>query len=236
MPATIALETPVGQLVTESPDRARVFEEYGIDYCCGGKLPLAEACRAKNADPEAVAARIAELDEAQPPAEPDWAGLSLTALCEHIIKVHHEHLRGELSRLHAMVDKVASVHGDNHAETIKIRSVFKRLKAELESHMGKEEVILFPWIRRIDAGQAAGPFPNDAVGSPIKCMEDEHAEAGEALARLNELTGGYDPPPHACNTWRVLYDGLERLEKDMHIHIHKENNVLFPRTLKAVTT
>ncbi len=236
MPATIDAATPVGQLVTESPNRARIFEQYGIDYCCGGKLPLTEACQAKGADPETVAARIAELDAAEPPAEADWTKLSLSELCDHIVEVHHGYLREELPRIGAMTEKVASVHGENHPETIAINNVFKGFVAEIENHAGKEENILFPWIKRIEQGQTAGPFPNDAVGSPIQCMEHEHAEAGEALAKMNELTDGYNPPMHACNTWRVLYDALARLEKDMHIHIHKENNVLFPRTLEAVKT
>lgn len=233
MSMTIDIATPVGQLVTERPARAKVFEQHGIDYCCGGKLPLEEACKRRGADPAKVSEALAASDAADSGPEENWAEKGLAELAEHITKVHHDYLRAELPRLALLTEKVARVHGDHAPETVDLHAVFMRMKPELEMHTMKEEQILFPFIRQIESGEPIGAFPPAAIAEPIRCMESEHDDAGAALARMRALTDDYTPPMDACNSWRVLYDSLHRLEKDMHIHIHKENNILFPRTLKA---
>ena len=221
----IDAQRTVGELVTERPGRARVFERLEIDYCCGGKRPLADACAAKGLDAGAVAAMLEALEEAGG-EEPDWTKRSLGELCDHIVETHHAYLRDELPRLSALVGKVARAHGNRHPELADVSETYEGLAAELSEHMLKEEHVLFPACRRLEEGEeilAAG------LAAPIAVMEDEHAAAGAALERLHALTGGYEPPTDACNSYRAMLDGLATLELDLHEHIHEENNILFPR-------
>lgn len=230
---TVNAMTPVGQFVVERPARSRVFEQFGLDYCCGGKLPLAEACRRKGLDVEPVLAAlaVADADAETAPGGVDPAALSLTDLCDHIVETHHAYLRDELPRLEAMTAKVAEVHHGTWPWVVELAGVFRGLHEELTSHMMKEEMILFPAIRSMESGQApTGPCGHSLQG-PIDVMEHEHDSAGNALARLRDLSSGYTPPEEACNTFRAMLDGLAELEADLHEHIHKENNILFPRAL-----
>lgn len=227
-PPTIA--TTVGELVTQRPGRSRVFQQLGIDFCCGGKKPLAEACADKGLDPNTVLTILLAAEADAPSDEKDWSQESLTALADHIEQTHHAYLREELPRLGAMVRRVAAVHGDQHPWLREVSAVFKDFVAELESHMLKEEQILFPAVRHLDSG---GALPHGAmnIASPIEAMEHEHEEAGRALSRMRELSNNYTPPENACGTFRAALDGLEELERDMHRHVHKENSILFPRAL-----
>lgn len=227
----VTLESPVGQLVVDRPSRARVFQQFHIDYCCGGAHPLGEACTKKNLDPQVVLAELA-LQENLPSSEnePDWSKRPMSELLDNIVNTHHEYLRKALPHLGEMAEKVFRVHGENHPELRTVLEVFSGLYAELDSHMFKEENILFPAIRRIEQGQ----LPREAAAQlfgPISVMEAEHDSAGRALEQLRELTLNYMPPAGACNTYRGLFAGLEELERDLHWHIHKENNILFPRAL-----
>jgi regulator of cell morphogenesis and NO signaling len=231
---TIKLDTTVGQLVAERPARSRVFEKLGIDYCCGGKMPLAQACADQGLDPGTVVQVLAAAEVTDNTTAPaDAAAMSLTELADHIQATHHAYLRQELPRLSAMSRKVASVHGEHYAWTIQVAQIVDDFVAELNAHMMKEEQILFPLIRQLDS--AAGPtqFHCGSVANPIRVMEMEHDSAGNALARMRALSGGYTPPADACNTFRALLAGLAELEADLHQHIHKENNILFPRAAAA---
>lgn len=223
----IDAQRTVGELVTERPGRARVFERLGIDYCCGGKRPLSEACAKKELDAATVVAMLEATEEASAgDAGTDWTQASLAALCDHIVGSHHAYLREELPRLAFLTDKVATAHGNRHAELLDVRDTFAELSAELGIHMLKEEYDLFPACRRLEHGE---PISAAALGPPIAVMEDEHAFVGAALERLHELTQGYEPPADACNSYRAMLDGLSTLERDLHEHIHEENNILFPR-------
>jgi regulator of cell morphogenesis and NO signaling len=224
---SLVLDSTVGRLVAENPARARVFEKHRIDYCCGGKLPLAEACERRKLDYATVVADLEAVDLAG--AEivlTNWGRAPLGELADHIVATHHAYLAQELPRLDAMGARVAKVHGHHAPEVIDLHSVFVAFRQELEEHAMKEEQVLFPWIKRLEAGEL-GPF-HASVANPIRCMEHEHENAGHALERFRELTNGYQPPEDACNTWRVLYASLEALEQDMHTHVHKENSILFP--------
>ncbi len=223
--AAIDAQRTVGEPVTERPGRARVFERLEIDYCCGGKRPLEDACAAKGLDAVAVAAMLEALEEAGG-EEPDWTTASLGELCDHIVETHHAYLRDELPRLSFLVGKVARAHGSRHPELTDVAETYEGLAAELFEHMLKEEHVVFPACRRLEEGEeilAAG------LAAPIAVMEDEHAAVGAALERLHALTGGYQPPRDACNSYRAMLDGLATLELDLHEHIHEENNILFPR-------
>ncbi len=226
------LQTTVGQWVAQHPQLSRVFETLRIDYCCGGGLTLSEACERRRMDPEQVLAELHDALEARPEGNgTDWTRAPLSTLCDHIEQTHHAYLKSELPRLTAIVEKVAEVHGAAHPELPLVKSTFAELRAELEPHMFKEERILFPAIRQLEQAASAPAFPFGTVGNPIRMMECGHDHAGDALERLRLLTADYRVPEGACNTYRAMLDGLEYLERDMHQHVHKENNILFPRAI-----
>ncbi len=230
---TIAPETTVAEIATSAPATIRIFQDHQIDYCCGGRIPLAQACTARGLD---IATLLQELQAAVAPSshEPVWANESLTALVRHIQARYHEPLRVELPRLDAMLDKVVSRHAHHLPETLlPLQRAFKGLQAELLVHMATEDRVLFPFIVALEAGQ--GVPTADAlqwIQSPIAAMEADHEEAGRALAFIRDVTGSFAPPEWACPTFRGLYYGLSQLEADMHLHVHLENNILFPRAAR----
>lgn len=233
-----SLASTVGQLVVDRPARSRVFQHLGIDFCCGGKLTLEQAARRRNLEPNTVLAVLLAAEAAGPgeAAGPDPADLSLADLCDHIEQAHHAYLKTELPRLSAMIAKVARVHGARHPWMQQVHETFEPFAAEMVEHMAKEEEVLFPMVRAMEAGrtgaaQGAAGGCGGTVGNPIGAMVHEHDAAGVALARMRELTSDFAPPPDACNTFRATLDGLAELERDMHLHVHKENNILFPRAL-----
>ncbi len=234
---TLTPETSVGELVAQRPALSRLFERLGIDYCCGGKQPLALACRDRGLDAATVFAMLeAAVASAAPADEVDAASMSLTELADHIEETHHAYLKHELPRLRHLAFRVANAHGQRLPWTNQLAQVVEGFVRELQSHMMKEEQILFPMVRQIDAAEKAPEFHCGSLANPIRVMEAEHQEAGDALATMRTLSSGFTPPPDACNTFRALLDGLKQLEADMHQHVHKENNVLFPRALEREAT
>jgi regulator of cell morphogenesis and NO signaling len=229
-------EIPVGRMVAEQPRRARLFDRLGIDYCCGGSAPLAWICREKGLDPGDVMRQLAAFDAEGPDDGHDRfdaAGATLVELIDHIVAAHHAYLTRELPRLAAMAREVTAAHGERHAELQELRTVFDSLREELTFHMLKEDKVLFPIIARLEAATEMPQFHCGSVAIPIVAMEHEHNDAGDALARLRALSGGYSPPADACATYRALLDGLAELEADLRRHIHEENNILFPRARAA---
>jgi regulator of cell morphogenesis and NO signaling len=224
----------VGELVVQRPSRARVFEKLGIDYCCGGKKPLQQTCSERNLD---LAKVVEELEQEQTAAPPNtgrnWASASLTDLCDHIEQTHHQYLKEELPRLAFLTTRVATRHGDIRPALREVQRVFAELKAEMDSHMLKEERVLFSLCRQLDAAEELPAMLCGSVGNPIEVMISEHEHAGDALAEIRALTNNYALPAHACNTYRALFDSLAQLERDMHEHVHKENNILFPKAIRA---
>ena len=226
------LQTTVGELVKERPARSRVFERLDIDYCCGGKLPLARACERQQLDPQTVLQQLREADaQPDPQAAPlvDADAMSLTELVDHIEQTHHEYMKDELPRLDALTEKVFEVHGDADPRLADVRRAFVTLYEEVVGHMEKEEQVLFPIVRQMESARDLAACDGGSVATPIRQMEHEHDEAGKALAIMHGFTDEYQPPQWACNTYRAMLDGLKQLEWDLHQHIHKENNVLFPR-------
>lgn len=223
----------VGRIVAEAPQLSRVFEELQIDYCCGGKRPLEDVCRERQIDVGQLVARLRQAEAAASvvPGE-TWLAAPLWELCEHIERTHHDYLRRELPRLDSIIAKVVDAHGANHPELAEVQAAFAELRAELEPHMMKEEGILFPSIRYLEANGKPMRFPFGSLTNPIRVMVGEHDHAGDALAQIRQLTSDYVPPTGACNTYRVMLEGLLTLERDMHQHVHKENNILFPRAVE----
>ncbi len=228
----IAVERSVGELVAERPGRSRVFEAYGIDFCCGGKLPLEEACAKRKVPVEEVVRQLLDLDEDVVSDDAlNFDSMPLDELADHIVVTHHEHLCAELPRLQKMASRVAKVHGEKDARLVDLEDVIYELSAELMQHMLKEERILFPVIRSMVRGDNSATMPCGHLSGPISVMEAEHENAGDELEMIRTLTDNYTPPEDACNTWRALFDGLRKFELDMHQHIHKENNILFPKAM-----
>jgi regulator of cell morphogenesis and NO signaling len=221
-------ESRVCDIVTELPVRGAVLSKFGIDFCCGGKQALATACEEKGIELEEVIREIHDIDVMNNESEMgELENMSATELCDHIESRHHNFLRQHLPTISAHAEKVALVHGGREPRLKEIARVFAELKEGLEPHMMKEETILFPLIRLLDSSTSLPDMHCGSVRSPIRAMFVEHDSAGLALARLRELSDSYTPPLHACNTYRALFGELELLEKDTHIHIHKENHVLF---------
>ena len=221
---TVSPATTVADLVVGRASRARLFEQLGLDYCCGGKRSLEDACRAKGLDVATVAAVLDALDETGDTHQ-DVTQETLAGICDHVVAVHHERLRAELPRLSALLAKVERAHGAERPELASVRSTFEELRAELESHIADEEQRTFPAVRRLEAGDASA----NGLRDELAALEDEHEHAGELLERLSGLTGGYDVDAVRCNTHRAVVDGLAELQRDLHLHVHEENNVLFPR-------
>ena len=226
----ITTDTTVGEIVRAFPARSRVFENLGIDYCCGGKKPLREVCQSRGLDPATVVAMLSALDSEPETSQTDPDTITLSELCDHIERVHHGYLREELPRLDFMTHKVAAVHGDSEPRLIEVRRVFENFKAKIASHTREEDESVFPAIRKLEKAGGDTSLASRLAGDFEK-LEAEHEKTGAALRQFKALTDDYTPPEWGCNTLRALYDGLARLEKDMHQHVHEENNVLFPKAI-----
>ena len=227
------LERTVAELVLERPARSRLFEALGIDYCCGGKKTLQHACDSKKLALPQITQLLEMLDAApEPELQTSFDTMALGDLIENIIETHHHYLQEELPRLSAMLEKVARVHGDREARLESMGRIFGPFVQEMTQHMMKEEQVLFPAIARMASTGAKVAACFGSVAHPIAQMEAEHADAGSALEQLRALSDDFTPPDWACNTYRALLDGLHDLELNMHAHVHKENNILFPKAIR----
>ncbi len=225
----------LAEIVTENIRSAIVFEEYGLDFCCKGKRPLSEACADKKIDLQKVLNDLNNLSESNIGNQnhDDW---QLNFMVDYIINNHHQYVRRMIPVISLHADKVASVHGQNHPETVRIADLFLAVREELEMHMMKEERILFPYIKELQDAkenntQASQP-PFGSIQNPIRMMEAEHESAGDAMAEIRKLSENFNPPADACNTFRALYSELKEFEEDLHKHIHLENNLLFPKSIE----
>ena len=228
----VQIHDTVGAIVRDRPSLSRLFEQAKVDYCCGGKKTLEEACRQQGIDPQAFLAQLETAIAAEPEPDAYVADLSLTELADRIEQTHHAYLHSELPRLEKMTAKVAAVHGDKEPRLHQIKDVFLALSQELATHLMKEEQILFPMIRQLESSETLPLFHCGTLANPVRRMEFEHDEAGVALAQLRQLSDDFTPPDWACNTYRAMLDALATFEQDMHQHIHKENNVLFLRAME----
>ena len=222
----------LADIVTARPSLARVLEARGLDYCCGGNATLQDACAVEQLDADAVLAEvIAGAADAEAGSAPEWATMSVVELVDHLEATHHEFLWTEMPRLTQLAEKVLSVHGERHPELTGIATCYATIRADLEPHLLKEERVLFPMVRELGGAIAAPTFHCGSLRNPISMMLAEHDTVGELLARLRGLTNGYQPPVDACASYDALFAGLAELEADTHLHVHKENNVLFPAVL-----
>lgn len=218
----------LGELVARDYRCASVFEQFGIDFCCGGRRSLADACVAAGADPDVVMRAVDAVRSEGVPVEnvSEWP---LARLIDHIIAMHHAFVRDEVPTLARDCSKIAAVHGQRHPELRDVALIFSDLGSELLEHLEKEEQVLFPYVRNLEGNVTITAPCFGTVANPVRAMEMEHVEAGEHLKALRELTNGYAVPEDACATYRVVMQRLEAFERDLHRHIHLENNVLFPK-------
>lgn len=227
---TIDPKMTLSALVNAYPNLAGELERRGLDYCCGGRQTLTDACTSKNLDPTATAAELAAAVVEE--VECEWTAMGAAELVDHLQATHHRYLWEELPRLSALVAKIVSVHGERHPELDAIAACYEEARADLEPHLTKEERVLFPMIRELAMAQSAPSFHCGTLQNPISMMLREHDAVGELLAQLRQLTGGYQPPTDGCASYIACFAALEKLEADTHLHIHKENNLLFPMVIR----
>jgi regulator of cell morphogenesis and NO signaling len=229
----------VRDLVTEIPNATRIFEKFGIDYCCGGSKPLQDACRQANITLDEVLRSLEA--ENLPGAEaaashPDFKSARLTELIAHILATHHGYVKQEVPRLKQLLFKVVAVHCASHPELAAVQRTFNKLADELLGHMMKEEMVLFPYLEELEQAKSAGKRPPLApfgsISNPVRMMEMEHEASGKALEQIRNLTSAYTPPESACFSYKTLYAALKEFEIDLHQHVHLENNILFPRAVE----
>ncbi|HXK61284.1 MAG TPA: iron-sulfur cluster repair di-iron protein [Acidobacteriota bacterium] len=237
----ISEATTIHDIATAFPEAARVFDRAGIDYGCGVVQTLREACQAANLEVEAVIQQIKHLtDKAhETGTQPDWGSQSLHRIVTHVLDVHHKYLDEELPRLEKLMNKVYETHGKTYGELLRVHEVFFGLKDELESHLRKEEAMLFPYILRLEYAQHQGlPRPScpfGTVANPIRVMLREHESAEDAMQAIRNETSDYTPPPDTCLGFKLLLHGLEALEHDLTRHLQLENQVLFPKAIELET-
>jgi len=231
--------TRTTHLDAEDQRAATVFERYGIDFCCGGNRTLQAACEETGVDAGAVCDELERLrttPQAPGGATERFNQWALDFLCDYISNQHHAYLREALPRIEALAQKVAGVHGADHPETREIAHLWPELRGEVAKHTQKEELLLFPYVKKLvnaeGLGEAVEPPKFGSAQALIEEMETEHDGTGGHLARLRELSDGFTPPADACNNYRALYDKLRAFDADTKKHVHLENHILFPKTIR----
>ena len=225
----------LSEIVTVNFRAAVVFEKYGLDFCCNGKKPVEQACSEKNLDSSAIMAELANLRNGEAHKDTKFDEWHLDFLIDYIVNNHHNYVIRMLPVISAHAQKVASVHGKNHPETIPVAKIFSAIDLEMKHHMMKEEKILFPHIKYLVKNKNEGltvesPYFG-TIKNPIAMMEKEHQSAGNGMHDIRSLTNNYEIPADACNTFKVYLQELKEFEEDLHKHIHLENNILFPKAI-----
>ncbi|MBW2938032.1 iron-sulfur cluster repair di-iron protein [Aureisphaera sp. CAU 1614] len=226
----------IGELVAQDYRTASIFKKYGIDFCCQGNRTINEACKKKKIDSQKVLEEIDMLTQTSTESSIDYLSWPLDLITDYIEKKHHRYVAEKTNEIIPFLDKVCKVHGAHNPELFEISQHFKSSAQELAKHMKKEELLLFPFIRKMEkATQENNSLESPLFGTvlnPINKMMLEHSSEGERFLKIQELTNNYTPPPHACNTYKVTFALLKEFEEDLHLHIHLENNILFPRAIK----
>ena len=220
----------LGDIVTKDIRTASIFKNAGIDFCCGGNKNFEQACQEKGIDPSGIETLINSVTNEPVNNSQNFSEWDVSFLCDYIVNTHHKYVTKALPELDFYINKITSVHGENHPELNEVLFLFGKLQNELREHMKKEEEVLFPSIKEAishDSGDA-----KSKISTEISRMKGEHEFAGEAMDRINELTGKYNLPADGCNSFRLTYQMLEKFEDDLHIHVHLENNILYPKALE----
>ena len=223
-------QTKIGDIVTQDFRAAEVFKKAGIDFCCGGSQSLEAACRDKKLDVAEIESELEKLENSEPGSSHKFNEWKLDFLCDYIVNTHHQTVMKLLPELTFYTQKIAEVHGDNHPELSEIANLFAQVDTELRQHLRNEEEVLFPAIREVLKTNSAES--KATIISEITRMTGEHEFAGGAMDKINELSHRYAVPEDGCNTYHVAYKLLEQFEDDLHIHVHLENNILYPKAMK----
>lgn len=232
---TTATQT-VREIAQTQPSSIHVFEQFGIEYCCGGGRLLGEACAAKKLDVDRVIAALEAASQSLSARLKDWRKEKLSQLIEHIVATHHAYCKGELPRLAGLAARVVNRHGGTNPELALIRSKVAELAEELAEHLADEEIFVFPMVANLEQRNKRLTLNADqtpsSVGNSIALLIQDHDHAGVLLAEIRSLSRDFTVPGYACTSFRALYDGLRQFEEDLHRHVHLENNILFPRALE----
>jgi regulator of cell morphogenesis and NO signaling len=230
MTGEINNEITIGEIVANDFRAASIFKEAGIDFCCGGYKVLAEACREKGSDLPGIIQQLDMLSQFPESGSTNFKEWELGFLSDYIANTHHKFVLKNLPELVFYTQKIANVHGEHHPELIEVASLFTKINEELLQHLKNEEEVLFPAIKEAEKNNS--PEVKATIVSEITRMQGEHEFAGGAMDKINVLTNNYLIPEDACNTYRVSLKQLEQFEDDLHIHVHLENNILYPKALK----
>ncbi|WP_370478947.1 iron-sulfur cluster repair di-iron protein [Tamlana flava] len=230
------IQKQIGQFVADDYRTAAVFSRYGIDFCCKGQRTIEEVCNKKDIETSQLLDELEVLLNSKTDQTIDYKSWPLDLLVDYIEKKHHRYVEEKIPVLLQFLDKLCKVHGERHPELFKINELFKESATDLAAHMKKEELILFPFVKKMVAakiGETTIRTPKfGAVINPIEMMKQEHDNEGERFRQIAQLTNHYSPPQDACNTYQVTYAMLQEFEQDLHLHIHLENNILFPKAMK----
>jgi regulator of cell morphogenesis and NO signaling len=232
MNTTTIGDRTIGELVAEDYRVALIFKKHGVDFCCGGKRTVERACRDKDINVGEMESEIFAVQNQAIGGEHKFNDWSPSFLADYIVNVHHSYVNSNLGLITEFANKVAKVHGNQHPENIRIAEIWPEIAAELTTHMKKEELMLFPYIKKMEG---EGKLPKSVFGTvvnPVSMMEAEHESVGDLMKEIQILSNNYTPPATACNTYRVLYAKLKEFQDDLFQHIHLENNILFPKIVK----
>lgn len=227
------LHTTIGELVAADYRTARVFEKYGIDFCCGGKVPLSAACREKGIDPAVISREIAAAGSEPLERSQNYAAWGLPFLSDYIVNTHHAYLNENTGQIAVYANKIAEVHGARHPEVVEIARIFDKVATDMAAHLREEEEVLFPAIKRIDGARKRGAEPEqrdlELIRACLAKLDQEHEAIGDAVHAIRDLSNNYAVPEDVCNTFMLTYRKLKEFEDDLHKHVHLENNILFPK-------
>tara|TARA_R110002050_G_scaffold57866_6_gene130204 strand:- start:7643 stop:8374 length:732 start_codon:yes stop_codon:yes gene_type:complete len=229
-------EKQIGQFVAEDFRTAAVFSKYSIDFCCNGDRTIGAVCEKKNIETNTLLEELYAILNSKTDQSIDYKSWPLDLLADYIEKKHHRYVEEKIPVLRQFLDKLCKVHGERHPELFKINELFTASSGELAAHMKKEELVLFPFVKKmVNAKSENSTIQSPQFGTvenPIAMMKEEHDNEGERFRKIAELSNNYTPPADACNTYQVTFAMLDEFEKDLHLHIHLENNILFPRAIK----
>ncbi len=233
---TIQEDQIIGELVANDYRTASVFKKYNIDFCCQGNRTINDACEAKEIDGKLVVADLNALVQSQEAGSIDYQSWPLDLLAEYIEKKHHRYVEEKTQEIKPYLEKICRVHGGRHPELLEINEHFNATAGELAMHMKKEELMVFPFIKKMVKAKEEGTkvaAPNfESIQFPIQAMMDEHTNEGDRFRLIEALSDNYTPPADGCNTYRVTFALLKEFEQDLHLHIHLENNILFPKAIE----
>ncbi len=228
----------IGEIVVDDYRTSKIFEQYGIDFCCGGQVLLAEACKEKGIDPETIIGELDALKSKHIEQDQNYGSWELPFLIDYIVNVHHGYLNENTEQIKAHTQKIAAVHGERHSELLEISSLFNKIANDMAAHLKEEEDVFFPALKRVvlnkKTNSALSTKDVQLISQSLKNLGQDHDEIGEAVHKINHLTNGYILPGDACNTFILTYRELKEFENDLHKHVHLENNILFSKTVKLV--